>query len=153
MDTHPIHLTSSYIQAAGMRWHVQRAGSGPALLLLHGGASSTHTWRDLLPMLAQHYSILAVDLPGHGKSDLASIPQSSIVGLSNLLAALSGRCMKSAQSALWGHSRPRSYCCRKLAQAIRTEWGGLWIFATGPRQHFAGRVAAATLSASVRLGH
>jgi magnesium chelatase accessory protein len=57
---------SRIVEADGTRWHVQRAGSGPRLLLVHGTGASTHTWRDVLPLLAADYDVLAVDLPGHG---------------------------------------------------------------------------------------
>lgn len=86
--TGPNHNLSRFIDAGGLRWHVQQSGQGPRLLLVHGAASSTHTWRDVLPILARHYTVLAVDLPGHGLSGLIPVSQSSIVGVSNLLAAL-----------------------------------------------------------------
>jgi magnesium chelatase accessory protein len=41
-------------------------GSGPEVLLLHGAGGSVHSWRGLMPLLAQHYRVIAVDLPGHG---------------------------------------------------------------------------------------
>jgi magnesium chelatase accessory protein len=85
---HPNHSSSRFVEAAGLRWHVQQSGQGPALLLVHGAASSNHTWRDLLPILARRYTVLAVDLPGHGLSGLVPVSHSSIVGVSNLLAGL-----------------------------------------------------------------
>lgn len=57
---------STFVEVDGLRWHVQRAGSGPALLLLHGTGASTHSFRDLLPQLAMHFEVVAPDLPGHG---------------------------------------------------------------------------------------
>jgi magnesium chelatase accessory protein len=57
---------SSFIDSGGLHWHVQLAGQGPVLLLLHGTGSATHSWRQLLPLLAQRYTVLAADLPGHG---------------------------------------------------------------------------------------
>ncbi len=44
-----------------------RAGA-PKLLLLHGFPSSSHMFRDLIPLLADRYHIVAPDLPGFGKS-------------------------------------------------------------------------------------
>lgn len=88
LDVYPNHNLSSFVEAAGLRWHVQRSGEGPKLLLVHAAASSTHTWRDLLPILSRHYSVLAVDLPGHGRSGLIPVSDSSIVGVSNRLAGL-----------------------------------------------------------------
>jgi magnesium chelatase accessory protein len=53
-----------------MTWHVQLLGSGPLLLLLHGTAAATHSWRDLAPLLARHFTVLGLDLPGHGFTTL-----------------------------------------------------------------------------------
>ncbi len=61
----PNRHASLRVEAGGLRWHVQRAGSGPTVLLLHGTGASTHSWRGLLPILAQHFDVIAPDLPGH----------------------------------------------------------------------------------------
>ena len=45
------------------------AGSGPALLLIHGLGGSRDTWRHLVDGLAQTHTVIAPDLPGHGESD------------------------------------------------------------------------------------
>ena len=41
-------------------------GDGPDLLLLHGSGAATHSWRDLAPLLARDFRVIAPDLPGHG---------------------------------------------------------------------------------------
>ncbi len=41
----------------------------PKLLLLHGFPSASHMFRDLIPLLADRFHIVAPDLPGFGKSD------------------------------------------------------------------------------------
>ena len=47
------------------------AGEGkPTLLLIHGMAGSSGTWREMIPRLESSYHILAPDLPGHGESSL-----------------------------------------------------------------------------------
>src|SRR5499426_443261 len=43
--------------------------NAPALLLLHGFPTSSHMFRDLMPRLADHYHLVAPDLPGFGFSD------------------------------------------------------------------------------------
>ena len=48
------------------RWHVQEAGSGPTLILLHGAGGATHSWRGLFPILAKDFHVVAIDLPGQG---------------------------------------------------------------------------------------
>jgi pimeloyl-ACP methyl ester carboxylesterase len=45
------------------------AGSGPVLLLIHGMAGSATTWRQVMPGLAQRFTVVAPDLLGHGRSD------------------------------------------------------------------------------------
>jgi haloalkane dehalogenase len=44
-------------------------GSGPPVLLLHGWPTSSHLWRNVMPALAEHNRVLALDLPGFGGSD------------------------------------------------------------------------------------
>jgi pimeloyl-ACP methyl ester carboxylesterase len=44
-------------------------GQGPALLLLHGIAGSSRTWRDVIPRLTDHFTVIAPDLMGHGQSE------------------------------------------------------------------------------------
>jgi pimeloyl-[acyl-carrier protein] methyl ester esterase len=49
--------------------HVESAGQGPPLVLLHGFALHAGLFAPLLPALAVHHRVHAVDLPGHGHSD------------------------------------------------------------------------------------
>ena len=78
--------TSRFIVAGGVKWHVQVMGSGPVLLLLHGTAAASHSWRDLAPLLAPWFTVVAPDLPGHGFSSALSRP--SPVGVATAVAAL-----------------------------------------------------------------
>src|ERR1039458_8538052 len=43
-------------------------GSGPVLMLIHGMAGSYQNWERVIEPLAQHHTVLAPDLPGHGAS-------------------------------------------------------------------------------------
>ncbi|WP_299322490.1 alpha/beta fold hydrolase BchO [Parasphingopyxis sp.] len=62
----PNRAHSRFIEAGGLRWHVQIMGEGPALLLLHGTGAATHSWRALAPLLAEQFTVIAPDLAGHG---------------------------------------------------------------------------------------
>ncbi|MER6831871.1 alpha/beta hydrolase [Streptosporangium sp. NPDC000563] len=46
-----------------------RGGRGPTLVLLHGYPQTWYTWREVLPELAKHYTVIAPDLRGAGQSD------------------------------------------------------------------------------------
>jgi pimeloyl-ACP methyl ester carboxylesterase len=57
-----------------LRWtqgetQVLELGSGPPLLLIHGGLGDAFAWVPILPALARTRRVLAVDLPGHGLAD------------------------------------------------------------------------------------
>jgi magnesium chelatase accessory protein len=79
---------SSFVTAAGLRWHVQRAGSGPTVVLVHGTAGATHTWRSVLPLLIPWAEVLTFDLPGHGFTTGATSDHLSLVGMADAVAAL-----------------------------------------------------------------
>ncbi|WP_306120413.1 MULTISPECIES: alpha/beta fold hydrolase BchO [unclassified Roseitalea] len=59
---------SRFLRAGNLTWHIQRMGAdtAPACLLVHGTGASTHSYRDLMPQLADRFDVLAMDLPGHG---------------------------------------------------------------------------------------
>jgi pimeloyl-ACP methyl ester carboxylesterase len=59
-------------EANGINVFYREAGphDAPALLLLHGFPSASHMFRDLIPLLADRYRIIAPDLPGFGQSDM-----------------------------------------------------------------------------------
>ncbi len=44
-------------------------GKGPTLLLLHGIAGSSRTWRDVIPRLTDRFTVIAPDFMGHGLSE------------------------------------------------------------------------------------
>jgi magnesium chelatase accessory protein len=79
---------SRFLRAGGIDWHVQVAGQGPVVLLLHGTAAATHSWRDLLPLLAAHATVVAPDLPGHGFTGMPGDPGLTLPGMARLVDAL-----------------------------------------------------------------
>jgi pimeloyl-ACP methyl ester carboxylesterase len=52
----------------GHRVFYRSAGSGPVLVLVHGITSTSATWANVLPYLAERFSVIAPDLLGHGES-------------------------------------------------------------------------------------
>ena len=58
----------SYLDLHGERIAYRDAGAGEALLLIHGMAGSSATWRAIIPELSKKYRVVAPDLLGHGES-------------------------------------------------------------------------------------
>lgn len=57
------------VLVGGRRVHVLEAGAGEPLVLLHGIAGSVASWAPLVPTLARTRRIVALDLPGFGRSE------------------------------------------------------------------------------------
>lgn len=84
----PNRAASRFVQAGGLCWHVQVAGQGPVLLLVHGTGAATHSWAGLLPLLARRFTVVAPDLPGHGFTSPPRAAGLSLPGMARSLAAL-----------------------------------------------------------------
>jgi pimeloyl-ACP methyl ester carboxylesterase len=63
------HHEIQYVTIHGHRRALVKAGSGPAVLLLHGLGCDHTTWEPVIDTLAKCYTVIAPDLLGHGKSD------------------------------------------------------------------------------------
>ncbi len=62
------------IEIGGRRIHVEQRGSGEPLLLLHGFAASTYSFRDITPLLAEPFRVVAIDLNGFGFTERPEHP-------------------------------------------------------------------------------
>ncbi len=62
-------FTASRIATNGITLSVHQAGSGPALILLHGYPQNHMTWHRVAPALAEHFHVIIPDLRGYGDSD------------------------------------------------------------------------------------
>ncbi|MDX2259550.1 MAG: alpha/beta fold hydrolase [Hyphomicrobiaceae bacterium] len=99
----PNREASRFVAAAGLDWHVQEMGAGPALLLLHGTAATTHSWAGLMPLLARHFRVIAPDLPGHGFTSAPPAARLSLDGMAGDVATLLDR-LGIAPEVVIGHS-------------------------------------------------
>jgi magnesium chelatase accessory protein len=99
----PNREASRFVTAGGLRWHVQQMGAGPPVLLLHGTGASTHSWRDLAPLLARHFSVTAMDLPGHGFTEQPPLQLMSLPAMAEQLGSLVAALVAGPHLAI-GHS-------------------------------------------------
>lgn len=146
----PHHSHSRFVHSGGRRWHVQQwpapSAQAPLLLLLHGTGASTHSWRGLVPLLAQHAGVVAVDLPGHGFSDPARGDGATLSGMARGLAAFL-RQMELQPCVLLGHSAGAAIAVQMAldceAQAVARDAPALVISLNGalmPLHGLAGQV-------------
>lgn len=111
----PHARASTMVAAGGLNWHVQRFGAGPTLLLIHGTAASTHSFRELAQRLSERFEIVMADLPGHGFSgrlDAPTLPRVS-QAMGDLMARLGA-----APDMVAGHSAGAAVAIRMTLDGL-----------------------------------
>jgi len=63
-------VASRTANVEGVKLHYLTAGSGPALILLHGYTQTSLMWKPVIPLFAKKFTVIAPDLPGIGDSDI-----------------------------------------------------------------------------------
>lgn len=66
----PMRDYSRHVLCKPHRWHLQEAGIGPTVLLIHGAGGATQSFRHLFPILAKSNRVITIDLPGQGFTQL-----------------------------------------------------------------------------------
>ena len=126
----PHRAHSRFVQAAGLRWHVQQFGQLhdegadlPTALLLHGTGASTHSWRGLIPLLTPHFKVLSLDLPGHAFTDMpsggASSHQMSLPGMAKAIGELLTM-LQVSPALIIGHSAGAAIAVRMALDGLVT---------------------------------
>jgi magnesium chelatase accessory protein len=122
----PNRKFSRFVGASGLRWHVQEfpsladehKESAPVILLLHGTGSSSHSWREVAPLLAQHARVLVLDLPGHAFTSMPHATEQSLPGMARHVASLLSS-LSISPTLVVGHSAGAAVAARMvLDQAI-----------------------------------
>ncbi len=96
---------SRFIECGGIRFHVQSMGDAnlPVALLVHGTGSATHSWRDIMPELAESHRVIALDIPGHGFTEGAKVSNLSLEGMALAVGYLLKQ-LNVSPSLVIGHS-------------------------------------------------
>ena len=113
----PNRAHSLFVASGGLRWHVQRFGTGPPMLLLHGTGAATHSWRDLAPLLARKFTIIAPDLPGHGFTTGRPRGGMTMPAMARAVAKLL-RGMEISPQAIVGHSAGAAIAVRMALDGL-----------------------------------
>src|SRR5262249_47214911 len=64
------HIPIEYVDIGGCRLRYIKAGQGPNLVLLHSIRTQLDLFEKVVPELAKHFTVYALDHPGHGYSDI-----------------------------------------------------------------------------------
>jgi pimeloyl-ACP methyl ester carboxylesterase len=128
-------IESRQVSLHGHRVAYRLGGSGvddgrPVLLLVHGIADSSATWRDVLPGLARRHLVIAPDMLGHGKSDkprhdyslgaYANVLRDLMVALEIERATVVGHSLGGGIAMQFAYQHP--LCCERL---VLVSSGGL----------------------------
>jgi pimeloyl-ACP methyl ester carboxylesterase len=74
--TYPaIHYRSALVEGVKIFYREAGVADAPVILLLHGFPTSSHMFRDLIPLLSDRYRLIAPDYPGFGYSDAPPVDQ------------------------------------------------------------------------------
>ena len=119
----PNRDASSFVRAAELRWHVQdmgpQTGDAPVVLLVHGTGAATHSWRDLAPLLAPHFRVVAMDLPGHGFTDKPGRRRLSLPAMARALGQLLDQ-LDARPAIAIGHSAGAAILVRMIVDRLIT---------------------------------
>lgn len=112
----PHRETSRFIPCRPHLWHVQVMGAGPEVLLLHGAGGGTHSWRQIMPLLARNWRVIAIDLPGQGFTRLGARARCGVDPIAEDIRAL---CRQEGwqPAAVIGHSAGAALALR-LAETM-----------------------------------
>src|SRR5215510_10045068 len=136
-------ITFRTVDADGVKVFFREAGdpTAPAILLLHGFPSSSHMFRNLIPLLADRFHVVAPDLPGFGFSEAPG--RGSFTYTFDRLARSSNASPRQSAS-----SATRS-TCSITARRWASVWRSLVPSESQPSSH---RTATPTRKASARGG-
>lgn len=79
-------ITKHFVTVGARRVHYLRAGSGPAVALLHASPCSAKVLRPIMEVFGERFTALAFDTPGFGLSDKLANPQPSVEDFADALA-------------------------------------------------------------------
>ncbi|MGI9017430.1 MAG: alpha/beta fold hydrolase [Euzebya sp.] len=91
-----------FIELNGVRHHYVSKGEGPPIVLVHGLGGTLHSWYGVIETLAVHHHVIAMDLRGHGRSEVSSGSYSIKQWTQDVLALISA--LELPPVTLVGHS-------------------------------------------------
>jgi len=73
IEASQVHYNTAKIEGLDIFYREAGPRSNPTLLLLHGFPTSSHMFRDVIPLLSQNYHVIAPGYPGYGNSSMPTV--------------------------------------------------------------------------------
>ncbi|GEP59148.1 alpha/beta fold hydrolase [Reyranella soli] len=111
----PVATTSGHAPVNGISIWYATFGSGPPVILLHGGLANANYWGNQVPELARDHRVIVMDSRGHGRSTRDSRPfgytlmASDVIGLMDHLGIPQAAIVGWSDGAIIGLSRAMSH--------------------------------------------
>lgn len=103
----------------------QATGEGPAVVLIHGFLESLEIWKEFIDMLSSEFTVIAIDLPGHGRSGMMAETHTIPMMADAVMAVCSFLSVDSF--LICGHSMG-GYIALELAERMPLKVSGLVLF-------------------------
>src|SRR5687768_14212149 len=72
LSAHAETASTGYAKVNGLKYYYEISGKGEPLLMLHGGLGSTDMFKPIMPAFTEHRQVIAIDLHGHGRTELGT---------------------------------------------------------------------------------
>jgi pimeloyl-ACP methyl ester carboxylesterase len=121
---------ATFAQLDGTRMRYLDVGQGPAVVLIHGFASSIENWVTVIPQLKQHHRVIAVDLRGFGWTDRPVADYSPAAQAKLVKALLDERGVEQAAIVAhsWGSSVALAFALAYPERVTRIALYDAWVY-------------------------
>ena len=65
----PVAPNGKFVTVKGLKIYYEDTGKGMPLLLMSGFGRTASDWKPYIPEFSKYFRVIAIDLPGHGRSD------------------------------------------------------------------------------------
>lgn len=121
---------ATYLEVEGARVRYVDVGEGPAVVLLHGFASSIENWTAVMPALVENHRVIAIDLKGFGWTDRPVSDYSPVAQAQLVKAVLDARGVQkvSIVAHSWGSSVALAFTMANPTRVERLALYDAWVY-------------------------
>ena len=151
VDPESSDMPGTSLDIDGVRIHFVESGQGEAVVLIHGLGASTHSFRHTIPVLAQHFRVIALDLKGFGYSARPAEGDYSLTAHADLVGQVMDQ-IGVARATVLGHSMGGAVAMRLALRAPERVSRLVLVDSATDREMGAGATASKLLRPLMPLG-